>query len=623
MSAKDVFLTPKAKSAFTETKDKHLSQTTGKKEEEPISKFIDAQPKTSLFSKLKAQKKNQEEPPTEEKKGQEPTQNENKEPVLVKKVSSNKGRAATEDKATDSHSQSPQTRIMHDSPLSKPQIIDPDLGEIIINPLNLNKLLGGTESNEFKLSTSPRLIENLPSVRLKSVHEERESIDIGQMIRSGPLQQFSKKKSFKNEDLVDPTNQFLTHMLDMKLLRGDSTSSMGVELNAEDVEKCLLDIKPDFELFKRNSIEKDYFLKIHDRSGFDDSDAGSVEKFKGELDSGRIMRSEDQSDGTERDDEKKEQNETESRKKQYEIVIKDPKITEVNEKTIESTEDLGINKNDQDFSKKKEFPEIEEDQIDLYSRLKAPEIKKEWIYAMKKDITQEKSLEKEESGNKIPEKIQETENKIPEEKKNEELLSKISEKKDSKNFEKKDQKKDQKTIPEVKPDLTKKEQGRMAFGKKDQDNVLPKKDLKKNKEVMSTQNLWRRGPNEENRQKSAGKSFEKNQNLDEKKTEKPKEKPETKNELPRKNPIKESEEKKEVINLREKARNIGSKKELPKKNEISEKKIADKNKEEKNLEGFAGKKTEIMKEILTLSQEIETLSKEKEHTEKKKKDQAQ
>ena len=75
--------------------------------------------------------------------------------------------------------------------------------------------------------------------------------------------------------------------------------------------------------------------------------------------------------------------------------------------------------------------------------------------------------------------------------------------------------------------------------------------------------------------------------------------------------------------MREKARNIGSKKELPKKNEISEKKIADKNKEEKNLEGFAGKKTEIMKEILTLSQEIETLSKEKEHTEKKKKDQAQ
>ena len=601
-----------------------MSQTTGKKEEEPISKFVDPQTKTSLFSKLKAPKQNQEQPPTEEKKRQDLPKTDNKEPVLGKKMSSNKGKAATEDNATDS--QSPQTRIMHDSPLSKPLLIDPDLGEIIINPLNLNKLLGGTECNDLKLSTSPRLIENLPSVRLKSVHDERESIDIGQMIRSGPLQQFSKKKSFKNEDLVDPTNQFLTRMLDMKILRGDSTSSMEVEVNPEDVEKCLLDIKPDYELFKRNSVEKDYFLKIHDRSGFDDSDAGSMEKFKGELDSGRIMKSEEQSEGTERDDEKKEQNETETRKKQYEIVIKDPKITEVNEKTIESTEDLGINKNYQDFSKKIEVPEPEQDQINLYSKLKAPEIK----YAIKKeaDVTLEKFQEKEESGNRIPEKTQEIENKkIPEEKKNEKVFSKISEKKDSKNFEKKEQKKDQKTIPEMKPDLTKKEQGKTGFGKKDQDNGLTKKDLKKNKEVMSTQNLWRKGPNEEKRQKSAGKSFEKNQNLDEKKTEKPKEKQETKNEFPKKIQIKESEEKKEVINLREKASNIGynqkEKEALPKKNEISEKKIADKNKEEKSLDRFTGKKTEIMKEILTLSQEIEILSKEKEHTEKKKKDQPQ
>ena len=160
---------------------------------------------------------------------------------------------------------------------------------LIINNLELDKII--LNNDQGKLSSSHRIIEiakeNLPSLREKSVTEE--CIDIGQMIRSGPLEPppSSKRKSLRNEDLVDPTNEFLTHMLEIKLLRDEeSTSSLDVEVFGDDNKNNLLEIEADIkEINKRDSIHKDSFLRIHDRSGLDDSehcDSGSLSKNRGE-----------------------------------------------------------------------------------------------------------------------------------------------------------------------------------------------------------------------------------------------------------------------------------------------------------------------------------------------------
>ena len=199
-----------------------------------------------------------------------------------------------------SNCMTPPLQTLQDSPKSK----ENSSQNILINNLNLDKIdevlhnmnnandtmndFANSNEEHVNLSNSNRItINNLPSnlpLILKNASNE-ESIDIGLMVRSGPIiPVVSKRKSLRNDDLVDPSNNFLMKMLEMKAQSIDSTSSMSVEVFAEDVNNCLGEIDPDFkENNKRPSGNKESFLKIQDRSGLDDLEhEESVSKNKGE-----------------------------------------------------------------------------------------------------------------------------------------------------------------------------------------------------------------------------------------------------------------------------------------------------------------------------------------------------
>lgn len=209
--------------------------------------------------------------------------------------------------------------------------------DLLINNLKLDKILYPTKKENGRLS------ENFSSIQLelpsKSLHEKssnEESIDIGQIDPS-----LCKKKS-RSEEIVDYTNQFLIKMLEMKLLREESNSSMSVEVYAEDVNNFLADINYDMqEIFKRGSIEKESFLKIHDRSGLDEMD---------HCESHTNSKNENQSDESTRRDHEKHDEEIDNKTKEDNISEKDIKT---NNKILEDQKKI----NDEEIKKKSNLNE--------------------------------------------------------------------------------------------------------------------------------------------------------------------------------------------------------------------------------------------------------------------------